>query len=58
MASAPFHTREDFTAPPQYNEVDTAVTKWYSKMMANQVSPKSALAGLDQDITAILKKPA
>jgi multiple sugar transport system substrate-binding protein len=46
------------TAPPQYNEVDTAVTKWYSKMMANQVSPKSALAGLDRDITAILKKPA
>jgi len=46
------------TSPPQYNEIDTATTKWYSKMLANQVSPKAALAGLDQDITAILKKPA
>ena len=45
------------TSPPQYNEIDTAVTKWFSKMMAQQVAPKGALAGLDQDITAILKKP-
>jgi len=46
------------TAPPQYNEIDTATTKWYTKMFAGQVTPKAALAGLDADITSILKQPA
>ncbi len=45
------------TSPPQYNEIDTAVTKWYSKMLSTQVTPKAALTGLDKDITAILSKP-
>ena len=46
------------TAPPQYDEVDSATFKWFSKMMANEVTPKAALAGLDKDITAALAKPA
>jgi ABC-type glycerol-3-phosphate transport system substrate-binding protein len=46
------------TAPPQYNEIDTAVTKWYTTMMANEIKPKAALTGLDADIPAILKKRA
>jgi ABC-type glycerol-3-phosphate transport system substrate-binding protein len=45
------------TAPPQYNEVDTAVTKWYTEMLSQQVTPKAALTGLDKDLTAILSKP-
>lgn len=52
------HGATAVTAPPQYNEIDTATTKWYSKMMSNQISPKAALAGLDKDITSILSKPA
>ncbi len=42
------------TAPPQYNELDTALTRWYSKMMANQISPAAALAGLNKDQASIL----
>jgi len=45
------------TAPPQYNEVDASVTRWYSQMMTGQVAPRTALQGLDKDLTAILKKP-
>jgi len=45
------------TSPPQYNEVDTAVTKWYTKMLSSEVTPKAALTGLDKDLTSILSKP-
>lgn len=46
------------SAPPQYNEMDTAITKWYTEMLAQSVTPQAALAGLDKDLTSILAKPA
>ncbi len=46
------------TSPPQYDEIDSATFRWFSKMMANEVTPKAALTGLDKDLKAILAKPA
>ena len=44
-------------SPPQFLEMQTAIIKWFTGMLAGQATPQGALTGLDKDLTAILQKP-
>lgn len=44
-------------APPQFNELETALNAGYTKMMANEITPAVMLRQLDSQITGILAKP-
>jgi maltose-binding protein MalE len=43
-------------APPQFNEVETALNAVYSKMIANEITPAEMMKTLDRQITSILAK--
>ncbi len=44
-------------APPQFNEVETALDAVYSKMIANEMTPAAMLKTLDGQINTILATP-
>ncbi len=44
-------------APPQFNEVESALNAAYTKMMANEMTPSDMMTTLDRQITSILAKP-
>ncbi len=44
-------------APPQFNEVETALNAVYSKMLAKEMTPAAMLKTLDGQINTILSKP-
>lgn len=44
-------------APPQFNEMETALDTVYSKMLANEMTPTAMLKTLDKQLTAILARP-
>ncbi len=41
-------------APAQFNEMESAVTAQYTKLMANEISPKDMLAALDAQLKTVL----
>jgi multiple sugar transport system substrate-binding protein len=41
-------------APPQFNEMESALTAQYTKLMANEITPKAMLQALDTQLTAVL----
>ncbi len=48
---------ESVPAPPQFNEVETALNAGYTKLLAKEITPRAMLKQLDSQITSILAKP-
>jgi multiple sugar transport system substrate-binding protein len=44
-------------APPQFNEMESAVNALYSKLLANEVTPKQMLSQLDAQLKTVLAQP-
>ncbi|MDB5073880.1 MAG: extracellular solute-binding protein family 1, partial [Chloroflexi bacterium] len=45
-------------APPQFNEMETAVDTLYSKLLANEITPEAMLKQLDTQLTSVLAQQA
>ena len=45
---------EAIPAPPQFNEMESAVTAQYTKLMANELTPKAMLQALDASLKTVL----
>ncbi|HEY8286991.1 MAG TPA: extracellular solute-binding protein, partial [Chloroflexota bacterium] len=43
-------------APPQFNEMETALDTVYSKMLANEMTPAAMLKALDSQLATVLKQ--
>jgi multiple sugar transport system substrate-binding protein len=48
---------EALPAPPQFNEMESALVTVYSRMIANEITPAQMMKTLDPQINSILAKP-
>jgi ABC-type glycerol-3-phosphate transport system substrate-binding protein len=51
------NSTEAIPSPPQFNEMESALTAQYTKLMANELSPTAMLAALDAQLKTVLAQP-